>query len=200
MRSLVILASFLDQPFIAGYSLRSIFEYWWLGLIVIGVGAVGIGTTYALKAHVFGKSKFTGGEDEILRDYKAAPRKEKKQMRKAMSKPLKNVTGWKGMAPWFIPTVAVSSLILGAAAAFLPSNAFKNLLTTISGSDVTIYDTPTSRAIAKEAEKHLNDKGVILMECGEEQAQSICDMFKGFETKIEKDLEGVDRIVIAQKG
>ncbi len=56
------------------------------------------------------------------------------------------------------------------------------------------------RLIAKEAPMHLNDKGVILMECGEEQAQLICDMFKGFETKIEKDLEGVDRIVIAQKG
>ena len=166
MRSLVILTSFLDQPFVAGYSLRSIFEYWWLGLIVIGAGAVGIGTTYALKAHVFGKSKFTGGEDEILRDYKSASRKEKKLMKKEMSKPLKNVIGWKGMAPWFIPTVVVSSLILGAAAAFLPSNAFKNLLTTMKGSEVTIYDTPTSRAIAKEAEKNviaIEEEGLVLL-------------------------------------
>ena len=42
--------------------------------------------------------------------------------------------------------------------------------------------------------------GIFGYSLAEEQAQQICDMFKGFETKIEKDLEGVDRIVIAQKG
>lgn len=55
------------------------------------------------------------------------------------------------------------------------------------------------RQIAKEAKAHLNEKGVILMECGEEQAQEIAKLFEGFETKIEKDLEGVERIVIAQR-
>ena len=175
MRSLYILASFLDQPFVAGYSLRSILEYWWVGAIVVGVGALAVGGTYALKAHVFGKNKFTGGEEEILKDYKAAPRAEKKQMRREMSKPLKNVTGWKKMAPWFVPTVMVSSLVVGAGAAFLPTKAFKNLMTTVSGSSVVIIDTPTSRAIAKEAEANvivIEEEGMVLLK-NEEKALPI---------------------------
>ncbi len=54
------------------------------------------------------------------------------------------------------------------------------------------------KRIAKDAKAHLNANGAILMECGEGQANEICAMFEGFETKIEKDLEGVDRIVIAK--
>ena len=53
------------------------------------------------------------------------------------------------------------------------------------------------RRINDGAKAHLNKGGVILMECGEEQASDIAKIFDAFETKIEKDLEGVDRIVIA---
>ena len=56
------------------------------------------------------------------------------------------------------------------------------------------------RRIAKDVDKHLNDKGVILFECGENEADKIKDLFDGFKVEIVKDLQGVDRIVVAQKG
>ena len=56
------------------------------------------------------------------------------------------------------------------------------------------------RKIAKDIDAHLNDKGVVLMECGENQAKAICELFNSYKTEIVKDLEGVDRIVVAQKG
>ena len=54
------------------------------------------------------------------------------------------------------------------------------------------------RKINENVKNHLNKNGVILMECGENQAEEISKIFDAFETKIEKDLEGVDRIVIAK--
>ena len=56
------------------------------------------------------------------------------------------------------------------------------------------------RAIASKVNDYLNKDGVIFMECGENQAEEIAKLFKGYDVKIEKDLQGVDRMVIAQKG
>ena len=129
MLNLFILESVFDKPFIAGYSLASIFEYWWLGAIVIGVGAGAAVTTGILKSKA-------------------------------------DAAGWSKMAKWFIPTVAATSLILGAAVSFLPSNAFQNLLTTMSGSHVEIIDTETSRAAAAEAELNvvtIQEEGTVLL-------------------------------------
>ena len=129
MDFLYILESFFDETQIAGYSLSTLLEYWWIGALVIGGGAA-IGVT-------------TG-----------------------IFKSRADLAGWKKMAKWFIPTVAVSSLVLGAGASFLPTKAFTNLMTTASGSHVTIIDTETSRQAAKEAEKNvvvIEEEGLVLL-------------------------------------
>ena len=54
------------------------------------------------------------------------------------------------------------------------------------------------RRIAKDAKLHLNKGGYIFMECGENQAQAIKEIFSDYEVNIEKDLEGVDRIIEAK--
>ena len=129
MRFLNILESFFDETQIAGYSLSSLLEYWWIGAIVVGVGGAAVATT----------GIFMGRG---------------------------NLSGWKSMSKWLIPSVALGSLVLGAGASFLPTKAFKNLMTTASGSHVTIIDTPTSRAAAKEAEKNvivIEEEGLVLL-------------------------------------
>ena len=129
MNLFYILESFFDETQIAGYSLSTLLEYWWIGAIIVGVGGAAVATTGIIR----GRS---------------------------------NPAGWKKMSKWLIPTVAVSSLVIGAGASFLPTNAFKNLMTTASGSHVVIYDTPTSRAAAKEAEKNvvvIEEEGLVLL-------------------------------------
>ena len=166
MLSLPVLESFLDKPFIAGYSLRSIFEYWWLGLIILIVAAVAIVVTYVLLGLVFGRLRFKEEDKEALQKYNEAPRSEKKAVASETQGPAKNVIRWRRMVPWFIPVVVVVALILAPAASFLPSNAFQNLLTTMSGSAVTIVDTETSRAAAAEAEKNvvtIQEEGTVLL-------------------------------------
>lgn len=55
------------------------------------------------------------------------------------------------------------------------------------------------RIIAKKAKKYLNDGGVLLLECGENQAQDVVKLLKSYKnTQIIKDLEGIDRIVKAE--
>ena len=134
MNLFYILESFFDETQIAGYSLSTLLEYWWIGAIVVGVGGAAVATTGIIK----GRS---------------------------------NPAGWKKMSKWLIPTVAVTSLVIGAGASFLPTNAFKNLMTTASGSHVVIYDTPTSRAAAKEAEKNvvvIEEEGLVLLKNDED--------------------------------
>ena len=129
MSFLKVLESFFDETQIAGYSLSSLLEYWWVGAIVVGVGAAGVVTTGVLKS-------------------------------------ASDPAGWKKMSKWLVPTVVASSLVLGAGASFLPTKAFKNLMTTASGSHVTIIDTPTSRAAAEEAEKNvvvIEEEGLVLL-------------------------------------
>ena len=128
MLNLFILESFLDKPIVAGYSLRQIFEYWWLGLIILIVAAVALVATYFLLAWLFGRMKFQDGDKEKLAEYKQAPKEEKKAVKEGASKPVKNVITWRKMAPWLIPVVCVGALILSAAASFLPSATFSNLL------------------------------------------------------------------------
>lgn len=54
------------------------------------------------------------------------------------------------------------------------------------------------KIIANNAKKHLNEGGVILLECGIGQAQTVADMFKDFySVEIIKDFENVERIVKA---
>ncbi len=54
------------------------------------------------------------------------------------------------------------------------------------------------RVIAKDAKKHLNDRGVLIMECGINQAKLVAEMLEGFAlVEIIKDYENIERIVRA---
>ena len=166
MLKLFILESFFDKPIVAGYSLRAIFEYWWLGLIILIVAAIAVVATWFLLAMLFGRMKFKEGDPEALQRYSDAPRAEKKEVAKETQGPAKNVIKWRRMMPWFIPVVCVGALIIAAASSFLPSTAFQNLLTTMSGSHVEIIDTETSRQAAAEAEKNvvtIQEEGTVLL-------------------------------------
>ena len=164
--NLRVLESFLDKPFIAGYSLRSIFEYWWVGLIIIIVAAIALVGTYFLLNWLFGRMKFKEGDKETLDKYKQAPRADKKAVANEATTPVKNVITWRKLRGWLIPVVAVVALISAAASSFLPSTAFQNLLTTLNGSAVTIVDTPTSKEAAAQAEKNvvsIQEEGTVLL-------------------------------------
>ena len=166
MLKLFILESFLDKPIVAGYSLRSIFEYWWLGLIVLIVAAIAVVGTWFLLAMLFGRMKFKEGDPEALQKYSDAPRAEKKAVAKETQGPAKNVIKWRRMMPWFIPVVCVGALIIAAASSFLPSTAFQNLLITINGSYVPTYDSPSALAAAAEAENNvvtIQEEGTVLL-------------------------------------
>lgn len=56
------------------------------------------------------------------------------------------------------------------------------------------------REIAKNADAMLTQDGVVLLEVGEGQAQAVAQMFEGYRTSIIKDLQGVERIVKAERG
>ena len=164
--NLRVLESFLDKPFIAGYSLRSIFEYWWIGLIILIVAAIALVGTYFLLNWLFGRMKFKEGDKETLDKYKKAPRADKKAVAQEATTPVKNVITWRKLRGWLIPVVAVVALISSAAASFLPSAAFANLVFTMNGSHVDIIDTETSRQAAAEAEKNvvtIQEEGTVLL-------------------------------------
>ena len=164
--NLRVLESFLDKPFIAGYSLRSIFEYWWIGLIILIVAAIALVGTYFLLNWLFGRMKFKEGDKETLDKYKQAPRADKKAVAQEATTPVKNVITWRKLRGWLIPVVAVVALISSAAASFLPSAAFANLVFTMNGSHVDIIDTETSRQAAAEAEKNvvtIQEEGTVLL-------------------------------------
>ena len=190
MSNLSIL-SFLDDPFIAGYSLRSIFEYWWLGLIILIiliVAALALVATYFLLSWLFGRMRFKEGDKESLAEYcalrrakkdelegkdkdaikelKRAKKAERKEFYRNANRPVRNVIRWKKMRVWLIPVVCVSALLLAGVSSFLPSTAFQNLLTTLKGSHVDIIDTEASRAAAAEAENNvvsIQEEGTVLL-------------------------------------
>ncbi|MCQ2800350.1 MAG: glycoside hydrolase family 3 C-terminal domain-containing protein [Bacilli bacterium] len=167
MTKLTFLASFLDEAiFPGGYSIRAVFEYWYLGLIIIIVLAIATVGLYFLLSWLFGRMKFDDKDKETFSNYRAAKKDEKKEIAKDASKPVKNVVLWQRMKFWLIPVVCVGGLVVAAAASFLPSAAFKNLLFTMGGSHVTIYDTEASRKAAAEAEKNvvtIEEEGIVLL-------------------------------------
>ncbi len=166
MVNLPILESFFDKEIVAGYSLKSIFEYWWIGLIIIIVAAVGLVGTYFLLSWLFGRMKFKEGDKEQLDKYTQAPKEEKKAVAQASAGAVKNVITWRRIRGWLIPVVCVVALLGSAAASFLPSAAFANLVFTWNGSHVDIVDTETSRQAAAEAEKNvvtIQEEGTVLL-------------------------------------
>ena len=166
MFNLPILESFLDKEVVAGYTWGNILEYWWVGLIIIIVAAVGLVGTYFLLAHLFGRMKFKEGDQEALDNYSNAPKEEKKAVAKATVGAAKKVIIWRRIRVWLIPVVCVVALITAPVASFLPTAAFANLMFTLRGSHVDIYDTETSRQAAAEAEKNvvtIQEEGTVLL-------------------------------------
>ena len=166
MHYLLILDSFWDKEIAAGYTLRSIFEYWWIGLIIIIVAVVALVGTYFLLNWLFGRMKFKSGDQESVDNYVKAPKQAKKDIAKNTTGAAKNVITWKRMRVWLIPVVCVVALLSSAAASFLPSAAFANLIFTLRGSHVDIIDTETSRQAAAEAEKNVvtvQEEGTVLL-------------------------------------
>ena len=54
------------------------------------------------------------------------------------------------------------------------------------------------RIIAEKVQNYLNENGVLLLECGEGQAQNVAKMLNGYKSvQIIKDYENIDRIVKA---
>ena len=166
MFNLPILESFLDKEVTAGYTWRSILEYWWVGLIIIIVAAVALVGTYFLLNWLFGRMKFKEGDQEALDKYSNAPKEEKKAVAKSTVGAAKKVVIWRRMRVWFIPVVCVAALIMAPVASFLPTAAFANLMFTLRGSHVDIIDTETSRQAAAEAEKNvvtIQEEGTVLL-------------------------------------
>jgi len=155
MFNLPILESFLDKEVIAGYTWGNILEYWWIGLIIIIVAAGGLVGSFFLLKLVFGKMKFKEGDQEAFDNYKNAPKEEKKAVAKAAKGPVKNVIIWTRIKVWLIPVVCVAALIMAPVASFLPTAAFANLMFTLRGSHVDIYDTETSRKRPRKQKRTL---------------------------------------------
>ena len=56
------------------------------------------------------------------------------------------------------------------------------------------------RIISNHAKEYLNEKGVILLEVGYNQAKEVKELMESaFNVEIIKDLEGIDRIIKAEK-
>ncbi|MDE6472070.1 MAG: peptide chain release factor N(5)-glutamine methyltransferase [Clostridia bacterium] len=54
------------------------------------------------------------------------------------------------------------------------------------------------RVFADRAKEYLNDGGYLLLEVGIDQANAVVEMLKDYECKVVKDLQGIDRIIVAQ--
>ena len=54
------------------------------------------------------------------------------------------------------------------------------------------------RVFADKASDYLNDGGYLLLEVGIDQASSVAEMLKGYECEVIKDLQGIDRIIVAK--
>ena len=166
MSRLLILDSFWDTEVAAGYTIRSIFEYWWVGLIVLVVAAIGLAGAYFLLNWLFGRMKFKEGDQAVVDNYQKTPKPQKKAAAKAATGAPKNVITWKRIRGWLIPVVCVGALLTSAVTSFLPTAAFANLMFTLRGSHVDIYDTETSRQAAAEAENNvvtIQEEGTVLM-------------------------------------
>ncbi len=187
MSKLFILESLWDKEIWNGYSLSS-FE-WWVDWIVAGVLLVAFGGTYFLMRWVFGGFQFKDGDAESVAQYREASKfsaeekaqvagnpeakrelKQKKKMERKdiaskANRPAKSVITWKKIRPVFIPVVSFVSVVSLAATPVLYT-LWDILMTTASGSAITIHDTETSRAVAKEAEKNvvtIQEEGIVLL-------------------------------------
>ena len=83
--------------------------------------------------------------------YNSLDKEAKKKAYKEAKSPLKNLLVWKKMKVWFIPVVSVISVVTLVAVPVL-AVAGEQLMITLLGSPVIIYDTEASKQAALEAE------------------------------------------------
>ncbi len=55
------------------------------------------------------------------------------------------------------------------------------------------------RFIANNVLNYLNKNGIVLLECGYDQAKDVAELFNGFDVEIIKDYSGIERIVKAKR-
>ena len=55
------------------------------------------------------------------------------------------------------------------------------------------------RIIANNVLNYLNKNGIVLLECGYDQAKDVAELFNGFDVEIIKDYSGIERIVKAKR-
>ena len=170
-----------------GFSLSS-FE-WWVDWIVAAGLLVVFGGTYFLMSWGLGRFCFKDGDHESLAQYREASKlspeekaqvkgnreakRELKQAKKMQRKeiasnarrPVKSVIAWRKIRPVYIPVVSLTAVVSLVATPILFT--MKDIIaTTVSGSNVTVIDTETSRQAAKEAEKNvvtIEEEGIVLL-------------------------------------
>ena len=158
-----IFESWLDKPIIAGYSISSF--AWYLDIfIILGIVLV-IGGFYFLFVWLFGRLKMNKEQKQQVKDYKALDKASKKRVFKESKGPVKNLLVWRKMKPWFIPVVSVICVVSLVAVPVL-TVAGEQLLVTLSGSHVTVYDTEASKQAAAEAKENvvsIEEEGIVML-------------------------------------
>ena len=159
----IIYESFLDKWIIAGYPVSSFL--WGLGFLVAGLILLAVSIPYFIFRWYLGRFKYISGDKEMERKYKKAKKSERKEMAKEVSMPVKRVVFVKRSLPWSIPVLSVVCITSLLAVAILPV-IWEQLMVTLSGSKVKVYDTETSKQAAAEARENvitIEEEGIVLL-------------------------------------
>ncbi|MCQ2087321.1 MAG: glycoside hydrolase family 3 C-terminal domain-containing protein [Bacilli bacterium] len=160
-----IFDSFWNEPIFAGYSLSS-FD-WWVDIFVILGFALVVGGIGVLLNNILGKNKLENKAeaDEAKKEYKSLKGESRKNFFKSASTPIKNILRWNKTKKWLIPVSSVLMVISLVAVPVLPV-AGEQILITLQGSKVTIYDTESSIQAAAEARENvvtIEEEGIVLL-------------------------------------
>ena len=138
---------------------------WWMSWVIFGSVVIVFGVIYFLCVWLYGRMKLNDEDKEKYKEYKAAKRKERKEIKKSARRPLKNVLNWNKIRGWFIPVIAFVTVVSMVATPVLYTT-WDVLITTIRGSYVKTYDTPSALEAAEEAEKNvitIEEEGIVLL-------------------------------------
>ena len=159
----IIFESFWDKPIIAGYALSSFL--WGVGIAIAFAIVLVVAAVFFVFMGPLGKFKYNKEAKEKELAYREADKQTRKEMKKDLPTPVKNVMGAKRQLPWAIPvtsTVAIIALMFGA----VWPVAGEQLLVTIFGSPVRIIDTEASKQAAAEARENvvtIEEEGIVLL-------------------------------------
>ena len=161
-----IFESFWDKGIFAGYSL-SMFR--WINALFVLLGCIVVfGAAYFFVVWFFGFMKMDQTQKDLclsLRNDKETPKQERKEKIKNAPRPVKNVLFWQKNKPWIIPVASFVVLVSMLGAAILPV-VWDQLIMTLSGSKVTVYDTEASKQAAAEAKENvvtIEEEAIVLL-------------------------------------